>query len=94
MKSRRDANHREIEAFLRARGVQVKDTAAVGGGFPDLVCGYRGHTVLVELKTPTGRLLQSQEDFIAKWPAKIVVARNGDEAMIGILERCSGHLQE
>ncbi len=55
---RRDANHAEIVAALRAVGCSVWDASHVGGGFPDLVVGRMtaGHvprTYLLEVKDGT-----------------------------------------
>lgn len=50
--ARRDGNHGTVVTALRNHGVTVVDTAGLGNGFPDLVCGYRGLTVLMEIKLP------------------------------------------
>lgn len=47
---KKDANHKEVVEALRAAGVSVIDMAHVGSGFPDLICGANGLTVLVEIK--------------------------------------------
>jgi hypothetical protein len=68
-----DANHAEIRDGLRQiPGVTVKDTSNIGGGFPDLVVGLRGKTVLMELKdgakVPSARKLTSaQRAFVDNW---------------------------
>ena len=48
-------------------GASVVDTADVGDGFPDLVVGYQGRTLLLEVKGPQGRLRASQEAFCRRW---------------------------
>jgi hypothetical protein len=48
--ARTDANHTEIVAALRSMGVVVQSLAAVGDGCPDLLAGFRGRTVLLEVK--------------------------------------------
>lgn len=50
--AKKDANHGEIVAALKAHGVSVIDTSGLGGGFPDLICGFSGLTLLVEIKNP------------------------------------------
>ena len=68
-----DANHVAIRDALRAiPGVTVKDAAHVGGGFPDLVIGVHGKTVLIEVKdgakVPSARkLTPAQVRFRAAW---------------------------
>jgi hypothetical protein len=51
-KHRTDAPQADIVNGLRDRGVSVRVTSSLGDGFPDLVCGYHGLTVLMEVKTP------------------------------------------
>ena len=45
-----DVNQREIVQALRTFGAVVHDLSGVGSGCPDLLVGYRGKTVLVEVK--------------------------------------------
>lgn len=45
-----DDNHREIVETLRGVGAYVIDCAHVGSGFPDLLVGWRGRWMLVEVK--------------------------------------------
>ena len=49
-RTRRDANHAEIVAALKAAGCSVVDLAAVGGGVCDLLVGYEGANYLLEVK--------------------------------------------
>ena len=48
--ARIDANHKEIVEAFRALGATVENTQAMHGGFPDIVVGYAGINVLVEIK--------------------------------------------
>ena len=64
---RTDANHAEVIGWFEQLGCIVTDTSQVGGGFPDIVCGLIGRTLLVEIKTADGKLLPSQKTFNAKW---------------------------
>jgi Holliday junction resolvase len=45
-----DANQEQIVAALRAVGATVQTLAAVGKGVPDLLVGYQGKTLLLEVK--------------------------------------------
>lgn len=47
-----DANHKEIVDALRGEGASVIDTSRLGSGFPDLIVGHAGKTVLIEVKNP------------------------------------------
>ena len=78
-RQRLDANHSEILAALR-RVTNAVSLAAVGGGCADLLAKHRdGHLVLIELKSPDGRISPSQRRFAERWP--VVVVRTSDEAL-------------
>ena len=58
----------EMVAYLEQEQHLVADTHAVGGGFPDLVVGTTwGEFVLVECKSPGGRLTPEQKAWHARW---------------------------
>lgn len=49
----------------------------------DLLVLFRGRTVMLEVKTKTGRLTDSQKELIARgWP--LVIVRSPDEALKAI----------
>lgn len=48
-----DRNQPEIVAALRAIGARVQHLHTVGKGCPDLLVGYKGNTVLLEVKDGT-----------------------------------------
>ena len=67
-----DANQKDIVAALRKCGAKVYVSSSFGQGFPDLVCGYQGRFVLLEVKDgskpPSARkLTKDQEKFHAEW---------------------------
>lgn len=62
-----DANHSAIAGWYRDLGCSVADTHAAGLGVPDLFVGCVGLCDPVEVKTEEGKLLPSQETFIATW---------------------------
>jgi hypothetical protein len=45
-----DANQQAVVDALRQVGATVHSLAAVGGGCPDLLVGFRGRTFLMEVK--------------------------------------------
>lgn len=47
--ARVDENQKAIVRFLREKNVTVSITSATGRGFPDLVCGYKGKNILLEI---------------------------------------------
>lgn len=88
--ARVDGNHADVVAALRGAGIQVVSTAAMGKGFPDLLCAFRGLLVLLEVKDgtlpPSARALTKQEqEFIAAWPRSYVVT-SAEEAVRVVVE--------
>jgi len=81
MKWKRDGNQKEIERVLRQLNIPYKDTSKVGGGFSDMVVGYKGINYLLELKVGKNKLQQNQIDFHDIWKGKIDVVRNIDEVL-------------
>ena len=86
-----DANHGTIRDALRAMGASVADTKSAGEGFPDLVVGYRGKTLLVEVKDgtlpPSARKLTGpQEKFHSNWRGHVCVVKNVEEAAALLME--------
>ena len=76
---RTDANQTECVRVARQLGASVFDASALGGGFPDLIIGFRNVTHLVEVKdgkkTPSRRkLTPDQERFHREW--------NGEPVMV------------
>jgi hypothetical protein len=64
-----------------ARRVSVFDASRAGSGFPDLVCGYRGRTWLLEVKAWGGSLTPDQERFHGSFRGELYVVRDVDEAL-------------
>lgn len=83
---RNDSNHEEIVSALRKAGIAVKSLGGVGDGMPDLLCAFRNFTLLLEVKAPGGKLRQSQETFIAKWPGVVKVVTTPEEAVLACVE--------
>jgi hypothetical protein len=82
---RTDANQAEICCALHRVGASVTLLSAVGNGVPDLLVGFRGATILLEIKVDAGQLNARQRNWLGSWrggPA--VVVRNVDEALTAI----------
>ena len=67
-----DANQKDIVAALRKCGARVYVASSFGKGFPDLIVGYQGRFVLLEIKDgakpPSAqKLTKDQEKFHAEW---------------------------
>ncbi len=74
---RSDANAKTIREGLEARGVSVEPI-----GRPlDFLCGVKGQTYLLEIKTAKGKLEPSQEDFLMRWRGQAAVVRTLEEAL-------------
>jgi hypothetical protein len=70
--ARTDANQEAVVKALRAIGCKVYVSSSFGQGFPDLVVGFRGRFVLLEVKDgskpPSARkLTPDQVKFHADW---------------------------
>ncbi len=63
--ARVDANHEQVVVALQAAGATVQSLAAVGQGVPDLLVGFQGKTLLMEIKDgkkpPSARRLTEQQ---------------------------------
>ena len=80
-----DITQAAIVKALRAIGVQVAVTSALGGGFPDLVWAWRGHTGLLEVKTGKEPLTAAEREFHAKWPADIPIVTTPEDAQRAVI---------
>ena len=83
---RRDANEGEIVAALLKVGASVIPITQ-GGGIPDLLVGFRGATVLMEIKTGKRGLNALQTEWHEAWrgtPAVLVHDVEGALREIGL----------
>jgi len=86
-----DLNHQEIVKTLRSLGASVFDASRMGQGFPDLVIGINGKTVLVEIKSgEEKKFTQAQLKFMENWQGSTVVRINdieNAERLINLLKK-------
>ena len=82
--ARIDANQNEIVAALRSVGASVAPAHTMGGGFPDLVVGFRGMTYLLEVKTAKGKLTKDQRAWHPAWRGHVAIVRSVEEALVEI----------
>jgi hypothetical protein len=86
-----DANQSEIVAAARKAGASVLDLHNVGRDCPDILVGWNGNiNLLVEVKSPRGRLSPGQKRFIRDWRGYPVYVVRSAEAMIELLESVEG----
>jgi hypothetical protein len=84
-----DANQSEIVSMLRTVGCTVQLLHKVGQGCPDLLVGYRGQNLLLEVKdgelSPSARkLTDRQVEWHRDWRGQVAVVCNVREAMAAL----------
>ena len=90
--NRIDANQNGIVDALRKAGAVVR-IISQGDGIPDLLVGYQGYTILMEVKDgnkpPSARTLTpAEQKFFDEWRGGMVVIVNRVEEAIDVLKRC------
>lgn len=91
---RRDANHGEIQGAFARLGCGTIDLSGVGDDCPDTLIEIAGTNVLVEIKTPKGKLEPGQERFFREWRGPREIARSIDDvAAIVAKYRSISHAQ-
>ena len=90
--ARIDANQEQIVTALRAMGATVR-IVTQGNGLPDLLVGFRGVTILMEVKdgqkVPSARkLTPAEQKFFEEWRGGIVAIVNSVDEAIDLLKRC------
>jgi Holliday junction resolvase len=84
--ARIDTNHKEIVESLRKLGATVVSLAAMKHGCPDLLVGYAGETVLMEIKRDAkAKFTPDQLDFLGKWRGGAISRVDSVEAAIRAL---------
>ena len=89
-----DANHEAVVMALRAAGATVQSLAGVGKGVPDLLVGYKGQTLLMEVKDgfkpPSKRSLnEDQLRWHGRWNGgalAVVDSPDGALRILGVLK--------
>jgi hypothetical protein len=87
---RRDGNHAAIVKGLKAVGASVQTLSQVGRGCPDLLIGFRGVNVLLELKDGAAKdkrqhlLNEAEQEWHRSWGGQVVVVKSLDEALTAI----------
>lgn len=86
-----DANQEQIVSVLRSAGATVQSLAAIGNGCPDLLVGFNGQTLLMEIKdgnkSPSQRkLTDDQVIWHGRWNGGALAVVDGPEAAIRMLK--------
>ena len=87
-----DENQGDIVKALRACGATVR-VVTQGDGIPDLLVGYNGYTILMEVKdgqkVPSARkLTDAEQEFFDKWTGGMLVVVNSVEEALDVLKEC------
>ncbi len=75
----------ETVRLLRQIGASVQVLSGVGQGVPDLLCGFRGINVLLELKTGTAALTEDEARWHAKWAGQVRIVRTAEDAQVALI---------
>lgn len=94
-RSRTDRNQQEIVSAFRDIGARVQVLSAVGKGCPDLLVGFRGVNVLVEVKdggrVPSERKLTAdQVRWHGSWAGQVCVAEDITDAVQKVIDISMG----
>lgn len=78
--ARVDVNQRQITKELRAAGYSVAITSQLGKGFGDIVVGYKGVNLIVELKaTSKDKLTPHEVEFQSNWKGQYLIAWSSEQ---------------
>ena len=88
--ARVDQNHDQVVIALRSAGATVQSLAGVGKGVPDLLVGYKGQTLLMEVKDgfkpPSKRVLnEDQLRWHGSWNGGALAVVDSPDAALRIL---------
>lgn len=75
---------------LRQIGVSVQVLSSVGQGVPDLLAGYHGRNLLIELKTGNEELTKAETEWHAKWGGQVCIARSPEQAQEVVIREIFG----
>lgn len=90
-RKRKDINQKQIIEALNKLGASVINLSNVGGGVPDIIVGFRGLTIPIEIKNDSNwygkkGLSTSQKTFRASWRGGEIYTANTIDDIINILQ--------
>jgi Holliday junction resolvase len=98
MPKRVDANQREVVDALRKFGCTVQCLHMVGKGCPDLLVGYQGMNILIEVKVGDAKQTQAEKEWSETWKGDYSIARTPGHAIeivrLAVIYRYLDALQE
>ena len=90
-RARTDANQTEIVKQLRRiPNLSVEITSRMGDGFPDIVVGYCGVNILLEIKDPEKsasrrKLTNDEEHFQRNWKGQYTVVSTIEDCVVALV---------
>jgi hypothetical protein len=83
-RARKDDNQTIIVSAFRQFGASVFETHQIGGGFPDIVVGFRGKNYLIEIKDgekceSRRPLTPAEIEFHATWHGRVEIIKSVEE---------------
>lgn len=86
-----DDNQKEIVKALRNMGCSVQHLHSVGAGCPDLLVGYKGFNILLEVKdgnkSPSQqKLTPDQIIWHRDWRGHVDVVNSSEQAILAVLK--------
>ena len=91
-----DINQSVIVAALRQLGASVQPLHILGGGAPDLLIGWRGQNLLIEVKngnkSPSRRRLTvAESEWQYNWHGQVAIISTVDDAITFIINKADRH---
>jgi len=83
-----DSNQSKITKELRDFGCSVQHLHSVGKGCPDLLVGYKGVNILLEIKRDeTKKLTPDQVIWHHNWRGQVATVATAEEAYNAVIEQ-------
>jgi hypothetical protein len=84
--ARIDSNQTTITQALRRMGATVTPTHTIGNGFPDLAVGWKGVTLLIEIKDGSKppskrRLTPDEQEWHDRWRGQVAIVESVEDAV-------------
>lgn len=76
-----DQNQRNIVECLRKYGCSVQHLHKIGQGCPDILIGYKGKNILIEIKHSTGKHTAQQVIWHAEWKGQVATVNSLEKAI-------------
>jgi len=90
-----DDNQSQIVRELRRLGMEVVHLHSVAHGCPDILVGYKGRNILLEIKKDEkAKLTPDQEVWHKMWRGQVAVVSNPQAAVKAVKLACNETIEE